>query len=74
MKRIVDKQVIREFSGKIIGWIETDDEGNRIVREFSGKILGKYDKKFNVTRDFFGRIISKGDQSSLLIGLNKHNW
>ena len=64
-------QVIRDFSGKIMGKIETDSAGNKIVRDFYGHILGRYDKRNDVTRDFYGRIIAKGDQSSMLIGMNE---
>ena len=34
-------QIIRDFSGKIIGKIETDRAGNKIVRDFYGHILGR---------------------------------
>ena len=63
MQNIVSKDAIREFSGKIIGWVETDSSGNKQVRDFSGRILGTYDKRFDVTREFSGRIISQGDTS-----------
>lgn len=62
-----DKEVIRDFYGRILGTITTDKSGNKIVRDFYGKILGKYDKKSNLTRDFYGRIVAKGDRSSALI-------
>ena len=65
---IIDKQIIKDWRGKIIGYIETDNFGNKIVRDFYRKVLGKYDKKNNVTRDFYGRMIAKGDQCSLLLG------
>jgi uncharacterized protein YvpB len=60
-------QTIRDFSGKIVGYIETDSQGNKIVRDFYRVILGKYDKKNNVTRDFYGKIIARGDASASLI-------
>lgn len=52
---------VREFSGRIIGWIETDSHGNQIIRAFSGLIIARYDKDLDVTREFSGRIISKGN-------------
>lgn len=61
MQNIVSKVPIREFSGKIKGWLETDKDGNKQVRDFSGRILGTYDKKFDVTREFSGKILSQGD-------------
>lgn len=60
-------QTIRDFNGRILGYIETDNAGNKIVRDFYKVILGKYDKKNNVTRDFYGRIIARGDASASLI-------
>ena len=64
-------QTVRDFYNRIIGYIETDKEGNKIVRDFYRKILGRYDKKHDVTRDFYNRIIAKGDLSSSL--LNRSN-
>lgn len=59
--RPVSKVPIRAFGGKILGFLETDAQGNQQVREFNGKILGNYDKHCNVTRDFGGRIVSQGN-------------
>lgn len=62
-----DVQIIRDFSGRIVGYIETDSQGNKIIRDFYKVILGKYDKKSNITRDFYGKILARGDISSSLI-------
>jgi hypothetical protein len=64
-------QIIRDFSGKIIGKIETDPLGNKIVRDFYGRILGRYDKKNNLTRDFYGRVVARGDNCGMLINLSR---
>lgn len=61
------KEAIREFSGKIIAWVETDNRGNKTIRDFYGKILGRYDKATDTTRDFYGRILAHGDHTSMLI-------
>lgn len=63
----MQEEIIREFSGKIIGYIQIDDKGNKIVRDFYRRILGKYDKASNTTRDFYGRIVARGDQSSMML-------
>ena len=42
------QEVVREFSGKILGYIQTDNKGNKIVRDFYHKILGRYDKASKV--------------------------
>lgn len=62
-----DIQTIRDFNGRIVGYIETDAQGNKVIRDFYKVILGRYDKKNNVTRDFYGRIVARGDASASLI-------
>lgn len=62
-----DKEAIKDFYGKIIGFIETDAQGNQKAYDFYGKILGKYDKKLNKTFDFYGRILSTGNILTSLI-------
>ena len=61
------KETIRDFYGKILGYIETDAQGNKTVRDFYGKILGRYSKIDNTTRDFYNKIIARGDQAASLI-------
>lgn len=63
----MEKEYIRDFYGRILGYIETDDKGNQLVRDFYGKILGKYDKATNTTRDFYGKILARGNQAASLI-------
>ena len=46
------KVPIREFSGRILGWIEDDGQGNQQIRDFVGHILGSYRKSEDKTRDF----------------------
>lgn len=65
-----EKVAVRDFYGRILGWIETTATG-KTVRDFYGRILGKYDKASNTTRDFYGHIIAQGDQVALLLSMNK---
>jgi hypothetical protein len=60
---------IRDFSGRIIGFIEVDAAGNKTVKDFYGKILGYYKVSQDVTTDFYGRIIARGDMAASLISL-----
>lgn len=62
------EEIIREFSGRIIAYIETKPNGDKVVRAFSRKILGYYYKSRNVTTDFYGRIVAQGDCCTMLIG------
>ena len=61
------KETIREFNGKIRGYIETEGNGNQIARDFYGRIVGKYDANEDVTRDFYGRILTRGNTVVSLI-------
>ena len=60
------EQTIRDFTGKIIGYIEIDNKGNKTIRNFYREILGYYDAQQDVTRDFYRRIIARGDCSGML--------
>ena len=67
-----NKQEIRNFYGKILGYINEERyTGNQIATDFYGRQLGKWDKKENVTRDFYGRILAKGNILSSLIYNNE---
>ena len=63
----MEKQTVRDFYGRIVGYIETDYQGNNTVKDFYGVILGYYKKKQNITTDFYGRILARGDASASLI-------
>lgn len=62
---------IRDGMQKILGIIEEDNNGNKKVYDFYRKILGTYNKRQDITYDFYGRIFARGDASSGLIYANK---
>ena len=64
---MANEQVVRDFGGRVIARIELCANGDKIVRDFQGRILGKYDKAQNVTRNFGGCIVAKGECMGLLI-------
>jgi len=66
-------QVIKDYYNVILGYIETDDvTGDKVARDFYRVIVGYYDSKTNTTRDFYRRIIARGDiLSSLIVAENK---
>ena len=61
------KEAVKSVRGKIIGWIEDKPNGDVVVTSFGGKILGRYDSKYNVTRDAHGIILYKGNRAALLL-------
>ena len=61
------KVPIREFRGKILGWIEDDGQGNQQIRDFVGHILGSYRKSEDKARDFYGRIVGSGNLLTMLL-------
>lgn len=58
---------IKDFYNRVVGRIEEHPNGDKTVRDFYGKILGYYKKQENVTKDFYNRIIARGDASNSLI-------
>ena len=62
------EETIRDFSGRIIAYIETKPNGDKVVKAFSRRILGYYYKNRNATTDFYGKIIARGDCCGMLIG------
>lgn len=65
------RNTIREYGGKVIGFIDEDDDGNQEARSFGGKVLGRYDKATNMTRDFGGKVLSIGNTLAALLYQNK---
>ncbi len=62
------KEAIRDFYNRIIGYVITNTvTGDKIVTDFYNRRLGYYDAKQNVTRDFYNRIVARGDSSVGLI-------
>ena len=59
--------IIREVSGRIIGYIYIDKQGKKTVKNYTGKILGYYHPDRNVTTDYTGKILNRGDASSALL-------
>lgn len=65
---MIQKEKIKDWTGKIIGFVETDtNTGNKVLRDFYGRIKGKYNKRLNITQDFYGRQVAKGDQLTMLL-------
>lgn len=65
------EEVIRDFTGWILGRVETKPNGDKVARLFSGIIVGYYYKDRDVTTDFYGRIVGRGDSVVALIYQNQ---
>lgn len=63
----INRQPIRAYNGVTLGYVDTLPNGDKEVRDSSGRYLGKYDKHLNVTKDYAGRLLYRGDQSSMLL-------
>jgi len=55
------RETLKDWTGKIIGFVDHESGGDKILRDFHGRILGRYVASMDVTRDFYGRQVGKGD-------------
>ena len=63
------RETIKDYSGRIIGYLESQPNGDIIAKDASGKILGRYDATTNTTKDAYGKILFKGNMAGSLIGM-----
>lgn len=61
------RETIKDWRGRIVGYVETDNKGNKTVKDFYNRILGYYNKDLNITQDFYRRQVAKGDVAISLI-------
>lgn len=66
------KETLRNFKGYIIGSIDTKLNGDAIAYDSYGRYVGKYNKRYNKTYDFYGRIVGEGNLLVALIYNPKH--
>lgn len=52
---------VKDWTGKILGWVDTDSHGNQVVKNFGGRVLAKYDAQNDRTTDFAGKVLSHGN-------------
>lgn len=63
-------EAIRDRHNNVLGYMEELPNGDIQLRDFYMNKIGRYDKKMDVTRDFYGNIKFKGNQLSILLGMN----
>lgn len=61
------EETIKDWKGKIIGYIEIKSNGDKVIRDFYRVIKGKYIKNLDYTYDFYNRRIGPGDQLMRLL-------
>lgn len=63
----MDKQYVRDAKGRILGYIQTENDGRQKAFDYKGRLLGTYYPNRNTTNDFYGRIVFKGNAIYSLI-------
>ncbi|MBP5091227.1 MAG: hypothetical protein J6328_01535 [Bacilli bacterium] len=61
------EETIRDYSGFIIGYLDHQSNGDIVVRNPSRLILGRYEASSGYTKDFYGRILYRGNMASALL-------
>ncbi len=61
------RETIRDFAGSIIGYLDHESNGDINVRSFTGKNLGHYEASTDTTKDFYGRILYRGNMAAALL-------
>ena len=65
------REPIKTYTGKVLGYIETRSNGDKVATTFTGKILGYYRANIDATTDFTGTVLSRGDITSSLIYMHQ---
>ncbi len=60
-------EYVKSFTGKIIGKISTEPNGDKKAMTFEGQVIAKYNKRMNYTTDFYGKVIGKGDLTEAIV-------
>lgn len=68
----MNKTPVKDFNGRILGWIVTESDGRQKAMDFTGKLLGTYYPDRNTTNDFYGRVLYRGNMIASLISNNKN--
>lgn len=61
------REPVKDWTGKILGFVDKEANGKKTLRDFQGRILGTYDPVLDVTREFGGRQVAKGDALMMLL-------
>lgn len=64
----MNRETIRDYMGRILGYIDHEPNGNLTARGSNGTYLGFYDKFTDTTRDSSGRLLYQGNMVTMLLG------
>ena len=62
----INRETVRDVHGRVIGYVDTLPNGDKEIRDSRNRYIGKYDRHMNTTKDYAGRTLYRGDQSSML--------
>lgn len=60
------REEVKDACGRIVGFLDYESNGDIIAKDISYRILGRYDRAQNVTKDFYGKILYKGNMVGML--------
>ena len=63
----MSRETIKNYSGQIIAYIDTDSNGVQTLKTYIGTILGYYKPDRNITQNYSGTILSQGNTLGMLI-------
>ena len=58
---------VKNFSGKILGYIEYKPNGDQELKNYSGMILGTFNATRNITQNYSGTILNYGNTLTMLL-------
>ena len=64
------REAVKDWTGKVLGWVDTDSRGNQTVYNFGMRVLAKYDAQNDRTTDFAGKVLSRGNTAVAYIYKN----
>ena len=64
---VMARETIKAYTGIILGYLDTEPNGDVAAKDSYGKILGYYRKGNNVTTDSCGRPIYQGNCAVALV-------
>ena len=59
--------VVKDANFRIVGYIRVDSNGNKTVLDFYKHVLGSYDASSDTVRNFYGKVIARGDAAAILL-------